>query len=125
MVQELGLEDEWDLDDYQPLLNWWPSKSLEASNEFDLFAVNYKSCMHTFTHTMFNPLTLEIGHVYPWIYGVVLHPKTAASKNIQNGDEIWVESEFGYRVKGKGGGHRRDSSGMHRHHGDRRPSHVR
>ena len=101
VVKELGLEDVWDLDDYRPLLNWQPSASLKKSVEHDLFAVNYKSCMHTFSHTMFNPLTLEIGHVYPWVYGVVVHTDTAGAKGIRDGDEIWVESEFGYRVKGR------------------------
>jgi len=44
---------------------------------------------------------LELGHTYPWIYGVKINAATASEKGIEDGDEIWIESEFGYKVMGK------------------------
>jgi molybdopterin-containing oxidoreductase family molybdopterin binding subunit len=100
-VKEIGLEEVWETDDYRPLLEWWPCHAYEKKGDYDLFAVNYKACMHSFSHTLYNPLTLEIGYAYPWVYGVQIHSETARRKGIQDGDDIWIESEFGYRVKGK------------------------
>jgi anaerobic selenocysteine-containing dehydrogenase len=45
-------------------------------------------------------LLLELGHTYPWVYGVKINTGTAQAKGIRNGDEIWIESEYGYKVKG-------------------------
>ena len=101
VVKEMGLEDVWETDDYRPLLEWWPCNSYEKKEDYDLFAVNYKASMHSFSHTMYNPLTLEIGYAYPWVYGVQIHSETAKRKGIEDGDEIWIESEYGYKVKGK------------------------
>ncbi|MCL5736538.1 MAG: molybdopterin-dependent oxidoreductase [Actinobacteria bacterium] len=101
VVQELGIDDVWDLDDYTGLLDWKPCPSYEPKDGHDLFAVNYKVACHTFSHSYLNPLQLEIGHTYPWIYGLPIHTRTAAERGIKDGDEVWVESEFGYRVKAK------------------------
>jgi len=97
----MGIDDIWETDDYRPLLEWWPCPSYEKQGDCDLFAVNYKVACHTFSHTTHNPLLLEIGHTYPWIYGAQLNSETAKDKGIENGDEICIESEFGYKVKGK------------------------
>lgn len=101
MATELGLSDIWDTEDYVPLLDWHACPSYEKKSDYDLFAVNYKAACHSFSHTMHNPLCLEIGHTYPWIYGVQINAATAKSKGIEDGDSIWIESEYGYKVKGK------------------------
>jgi anaerobic selenocysteine-containing dehydrogenase len=100
VIKEMGLEKEWDTDDYKPLLDWEPGPSFNPVNDYDLHVVNYKAACHTFTHTMVNPLTLEIGHTYPWLYGAMIHPAMAKKKGIKDGDPIWIESEYGYRTKG-------------------------
>jgi len=100
VVQEMGIDDIWETDDYVPLLEWWPCSSFKKNNEYDLIAVNYKAACHTFSNTTHNPLLLEIGHTYPWIYGIQINRETAEKKGIKDGDEICVESEFGYSVKG-------------------------
>lgn len=100
VVTDMGIEDIWETDDYVPLLEWKPCSSFEKRNEYDLIAVNYKAACHTFSNTTHNPLLLEIGHTYPWIYGIQINRETAEKKGIKDGDEICVESEFGYSVKG-------------------------
>ena len=101
VVEEMGLADVWETTDYQPLIDWWPSNSFEPKGDCDLFVVNYKTAFHSFSHSIYNPITLEMGHVYPWVYSVQINTETAKRKNIATGDEIWIESEFGYRIKGK------------------------
>jgi anaerobic selenocysteine-containing dehydrogenase len=100
VTEEMGIADIWETDDYQPLLEWRPCPSYEHRDGYDLFAVNYKVACHTFSHTTHNPLLLELGHTYRWIYGVTINRDTAAAKGIEDGEEIWIESEYGYRVKG-------------------------
>lgn len=100
LTEEMGLADTWDTDDYVPLMEWRPCPSYQNNGEHDLFAVNYKAACHSFSHTMHNPLCLEIGHTYPWIYGIQINSETAKAKGIEDGDEIWIESEYGHRVKG-------------------------
>jgi molybdopterin-containing oxidoreductase family molybdopterin binding subunit len=46
-------------------------------------------------------LLLELGHTYPWIYGAQINSETAKARGIEDGDEIRIESEFGYQVQGK------------------------
>ncbi len=101
VVTEMGLEKEWDTDDYKPLLDWSPGRSFEPKGDYDLHVVNFKTAVHSGSWSMSNPLLLEIGHTYPWIYGVMIHPDQAKRKGVSDGDEIWIESEYGYRVKGK------------------------
>lgn len=100
VVADLGIQDVWDTDGYTPLLTWKPCPAFEPKNGYDLFAINYKVACHTFSHSYTNPLELEIGHTYPWIYRVPIHTSTAAKHGIKDGDKIWIESEFGYRVEG-------------------------
>ncbi len=101
VVTEMGLEKEWDTDDYKPLLDWSPGPSFEPIGDYDLHVVNYKVAGHTFSHTMMNPILVEAGHSYPWIYAVMIHPDLAKKKGLRDGEEIWIESDYGYRVKGK------------------------
>lgn len=101
VVTEMGIEQIWETDDYRPLLEWWPCPSFEKKDGYDLFAVNFKVACHTFSHTTHNPLLLELGHTYPWIYGAQINSETAKAKGIRDGDEIRIESEFGYQVQGK------------------------
>ena len=100
VVTEMGIEKEWDTEGYAPLLDWAPGRSINPVGDYDLHVVNYKAACHALSYTMTNPLTLEIGHTYPWMYGVMIHPTTAQKKGIKDGDPIWIESEYGYRTQG-------------------------
>lgn len=101
VAKEIGIEDVWDTDDYTPLLTWWPCPSFEQKGEYDLFVVNYKVPYHTMSMSLNNPILHEMGRTYPWVYGIQINRETAKRKGIKDGDEIWVEGESGYRVKGR------------------------
>ena len=99
VTSKMGLE--WDVADYQPLPDWTPCPSFrKTSPEYDLFAVNFKLPYHTFSRTADNPWLMEIsergGDLDLWI------PAEAGQrKGLTDGDLVWIESEFGFRVRGK------------------------
>jgi anaerobic selenocysteine-containing dehydrogenase len=101
VVDELGIADIWDVTDYKPLPEWKPCVAFEPKGEYDLFAVNYKVPMHTFSITLNNPWLKEVSETQRWILGIQINKETAEKKGIKDGDLITVESEFGYKVKGR------------------------
>ena len=100
VTEEAGIP--WDVSDYQPLPDWKPCQAhLDAENsEYDLFAVNCKAPFHTFSLTVGNPVLTEIQNAHKFGSNVLLNHKTAARKGINDGDEVWVESTAGFKVKG-------------------------
>lgn len=95
ITNEIGLP--WDVSDYQPIPDWKPCQAHnEKSSEFDLFAVNTKLPFHTFSMTVGNPILTDIKPSAD----ILLNKKTALEKGFTDGDEVWVESTFGFRVKG-------------------------
>ncbi|MBT7950898.1 MAG: molybdopterin-dependent oxidoreductase, partial [Gammaproteobacteria bacterium] len=100
VTEEAGIP--WDVSDYQALPDWKPCQShLEDENsEYDLFAVNSKAAYHTFSLTVGNPVLTEIQNSHKFGSNVLLNPKTAERKQINDGDEVWVESTAGFKVKG-------------------------
>ena len=92
LVKELGLDD-WDLDDYVPLPVWKPCASYAKSNEFDLIAVNFRIPTHAQSHTAQNPWLNEVAELNPYAQKILINRETAEKKGIEDGDEIFVESE--------------------------------
>lgn len=97
VVKDLGIP--WDTSDYQPIPDWKPCFSYAAkNNEYDLFAVNFKVPMMAHGVGRFNPLVQNLIE-YHDLDSVLMHPKTAAKKGINEGDEIWIETAKGRKVK--------------------------
>jgi thiosulfate reductase/polysulfide reductase chain A len=69
---------------YQPR-DWQPS------DEYPLYLVNWKEASHTHTRTQNNPWLLEIKSDNP----LVIHPDTAATLGIADGEQVVVESPHG------------------------------
>jgi molybdopterin-containing oxidoreductase family molybdopterin binding subunit len=104
LTQELGID--WDVGDYQPVPDWKPCPSFKrwqtGGDGYNLFLVSHKVPQHTFAFTLNNPWLKELGEqMGPWAYGIKINARVAVGLGIRTGDEIYVESEAGYRVKGK------------------------
>lgn len=100
VTEEAGID--WDVADYQALPDWKPCHAhLDGDGEYDLFAVNCKVAHQTFSLTTDNPLLMEVEKHSDFGRNVLINPHTAARKGLQDGDEVWVESTAGYRVKGR------------------------
>ncbi|MDP2726337.1 MAG: molybdopterin dinucleotide binding domain-containing protein, partial [Dehalococcoidia bacterium] len=99
VTQGLGIP--WDVSDYQPLPDWKPCPAYdENSDEYDLYAVNYKLPFHSFSVTAQNPLLNELAEHHPYAYKVLIPAKVAAERGIRDGDGVWVESPAG-RLEGR------------------------
>ena len=100
VTEEAGIP--WDVSDYQPIPDWKPCQAHldDENSEYDLFAVNSKAAFHTFSSTVGNPVLTEIQNAHHFGSKVLLSHKTAVRKGIKDGDEVWVESTAGFRVKG-------------------------
>ncbi len=87
---------EWDWDDYQPL----PVPDLDPVHfeppEYDLYAFCYKDVQMNFSENLTIPWIADIVYRDPVHQGILINPKTAAERNIENGDLIQVESQYGY-----------------------------
>ena len=92
----------WDVADYQPIPDWKPcaAHTDTGNSDYDLFAVNSKAPFHTFSSTVGNPVLNDIHTHQKFGSNVLLNHKTAQKKGIEDGDEVWVESTAGYKVKG-------------------------
>ncbi|MBI2184077.1 MAG: molybdopterin-dependent oxidoreductase [Thaumarchaeota archaeon] len=96
VTKELGLP--WDTSDYQPIPDWKPCSSyLKRNDEFDLFITNYKVPILPHGHRT-NPLLRSLVASHR-LDGVLINPATAAKKGIKEGDEIWIETQRGYKAK--------------------------
>jgi thiosulfate reductase/polysulfide reductase chain A len=68
----------------------------QPSAEYPLYLINWKEASHTHTRTQNNPWLLDIKPSNP----LIIHPDTAASLGVADGEEVWVESPYG-RVKAR------------------------
>jgi molybdopterin-containing oxidoreductase family molybdopterin binding subunit len=98
VAEQLG--HKWDTSDYKALPEWKPCPAYENGKPpFDLFVVNFKIPFHGLSITTQNPWLSELSERNPYAYKILINAETAARKGVNDGDEIWVESEAG-KVKG-------------------------
>lgn len=90
----------WDTADYRALPEWMPCPAYEdKSPDFDLYAVNYRLPIHTFSTSMQNPYLCELGEHHPSAHKILINTETARKKGIKDGNAIWLTSIAG-KVKG-------------------------
>ncbi|MBI3016278.1 MAG: molybdopterin-dependent oxidoreductase, partial [Candidatus Tectomicrobia bacterium] len=97
----------WKLDamiaHYQPVPVWLePNRSAPAG--YDLYAINWKTAQFSFGAgaTLENPWLQEVSAQFdPYVLVVCLNRKTARARGLRDGDEVWVESMYGGKVRGK------------------------
>ena len=83
-------------------VNHWIEKPETPPAEFDLYGVNWKTAQYSFGvgGSAENPWLEEVSQFDPFLHVMCLNPQTAASRNLVDGDEIWVESLYG-KIRGK------------------------
>jgi molybdopterin-containing oxidoreductase family molybdopterin binding subunit len=92
---------DWDTSDYQPVPDWKPCPAYEdGKGSYDLYVVNFKIPFHSLSITTQNPWLNDLAEHNPYAYKILINADTAKGKGINDGEEIWVESEAG-KVKGE------------------------
>ncbi|QOX62126.1 molybdopterin-dependent oxidoreductase [Anoxybacterium hadale] len=97
-IQFPGVEDDslvFDL--YKPVPYWVPSSEFGVSEEYDLWAINWKTPYYSsdIGGVVGNPWLAEIYKKDPWEAVICLNSATAETKGIKDGDRVTVESRYG------------------------------
>ncbi|MFC1892179.1 molybdopterin-dependent oxidoreductase [Thermodesulfobacteriota bacterium] len=93
-----GIKDpEYILDLYDPVCHWVDTSELDAPEEYDLWAINWKTPYYgnDGNNVTGNPWLAEIYSKDPWEANVLLNPVAAERKGLKDGDQIIVESRYG------------------------------
>lgn len=80
---------------------WKPTPTQEAPEGFDLYGVVWKNHQLLFdvANTNGNPYLQEVLEEQHPLYGkVLLHPRTAGEKGLGDGDQVYLESQFGGKI---------------------------
>lgn len=97
---ECGVE--LDLWAYTALPDWRPCVSHEVKDpEYAFWGFYYRDVLHTNSLTMENPWLDEASQMNPYSYRIVMNTDVARKKGFKDGDEVWVESDAGRKVKGR------------------------
>lgn len=100
VTKELNIP--WDTSDYQPIPDWKPCPSHEERTQsYDLYAIYAKLPFHSLTYTTQNAWLDELTRQKDYTTKILINTETARRKNICDGDEVVVESMYGYSVKGR------------------------
>ena len=87
---------------YDPLPSWLPCNSHECQADgFDFYAFYYRDIIHSNSFTMENAWLDEAARLDPFSYNVAINAEMGRAKGLASGDEVWIESEKGRRVKGR------------------------
>lgn len=87
---------------YDPLPDFLPCHShLCKKPDFDFYAFYYRDIVHTNSFTMENPWLDEAAQLDPYSYNVTINAKSGKDRGLRNGQQVWIESESGRRVKGR------------------------
>jgi molybdopterin-containing oxidoreductase family molybdopterin binding subunit len=93
---------DWDDAYYEPLPRWLPCPSHEVADpSYDLFGFYYRDTIHTNSFTNENPWLDEAARLDPFSYTIAINATTAARKGLREGQEVWLESVHGRRVRGR------------------------
>jgi molybdopterin-containing oxidoreductase family molybdopterin binding subunit len=99
ICQETGFELE--TDQYTPLASWFlPTSHAELDDEFNLLCFSYRDILHTNNSTFQNPYVDEASARSPYTYTVTMNTELAKSRNIKDGDVIWIENKYGVKESG-------------------------
>ena len=87
--------DEWEWGDYQPLPLPVLDPVHEEEGDFDLLAISFKDVQLNFGENLSIPWISDIVYNDPVHMGILINSKTAADRNIGDGDVIKVSSNYG------------------------------
>ncbi|MBI2185005.1 MAG: molybdopterin-dependent oxidoreductase [Thaumarchaeota archaeon] len=88
----------WDTSDYQPIPDWKPCPSYsQRHGEYDLFVINSKIPMQVHGMSKLNPVLGQLTDYHRLDY-VFLNPSTARRKDIEEGDEVVIETTKGRKA---------------------------
>jgi phenylacetyl-CoA:acceptor oxidoreductase len=92
--------DWWPTDEYTALPTYFPSKLEEVSPEYDFYVTTCRVILFSYGANPCLPWMNEIAEDVHGVGYILMNADVAEARGIEEGDEIWVESEVG-KVKGE------------------------
>lgn len=88
---------DWPTDNYQPLPFWRAPEldRVDAEEGYDLYAISFKTVMHTFGDTLELPWLSEVSQRDPMHAGILINSETAETMGLEGGDTVRVTSMAG------------------------------
>ena len=93
-LQNYGV-DWWDVSEYVPLPTYFPPILDGVPAEYDLYATNAASMQSNWGQTVGVPWLIETAQHIQGQVEVTMNADAAQARGIQDGDEVWVESQVG------------------------------
>ncbi len=92
---------EWDTSDYAAVMDYQPcTTEKQAPAQFDMWLVNQKLPFMAGTYSAENPLLMDLAKRNSKVFNIGINRATALKKGIADGDEMWIETPAGKKVKG-------------------------
>lgn len=102
IARAFGVENDLNPMCYQAVPDWYPCPShLVKDHVYDLWAFYYRDVLHTNSLTMENPWLDEASLMNPYTYNITINSEVGRKKGLRDGDAVWMESNYGRKVKGK------------------------
>lgn len=92
--------DWWPTSEYTALPTYFPSILDKTSSEDDFYVTTCRAIPYSYGANADIPWLIEIGERMRGVHSVLMNAQTAKVRGIEDGDEIWIESEAG-KVRGK------------------------
>lgn len=90
------------LKQFTPLPYWEPHPEHQASQDFDLYCINYKNMQHHFACNIGNGWLMELTEDQdPYSLNIMVNAQTAAERGLKDGDTIEIESFKGGKIEGR------------------------
>lgn len=98
-AEAAGFRMDWN--HYTGLITYLPSViHADINSEYDLFVISPRDPISSYRFSMQNPYTIEMAQRDPFSLNIAINAKTAAKKDIKEGDTIYLENKWGDRVAG-------------------------
>jgi molybdopterin-containing oxidoreductase family molybdopterin binding subunit len=98
LAEGVGVHADWE--QYTGLVSWFPTPPQKAPPEYDMYCYSYRDTLHNGSQTMELPWLDEVSKMNPFTYNIVINADTARGKGLKDGDIIWIESNYGRKIKG-------------------------
>ncbi len=92
---DVPFRHEWSWGDYQALPDARLDPVHQEPREYDMYAITFKDIQINFTENLSIPWISDIVYKDPVHMGILINPKAAAARGIQNGDVIRLTSPYG------------------------------
>ena len=101
IARELGLEDYWDWDVYQPCPVWTPCDAHNVDQEeYPFYSFSWADTFHSNANNQELAWIDEVSQMNPYSYYINMNEDTAESMGLKTGDFVKLESDKGYSVTG-------------------------